>query len=52
MKMKEVVVEVPKKTNPKDVKNVIKKIFSFNVKKYYGKSKEFPRVRIKWQPSA
>jgi hypothetical protein len=52
MEMKEVVVEVPKKTDPRDVKNIIKKIFSFNAKKYYGKSKNFPKVRIKWQLSA
>ena len=50
--MKKVVVEVPKKANVDDVKAVVKRLFSFNIAKYYGKSKNFPRVRIKWQLSA
>ncbi len=52
MEMKKVVVEVPKKTKPKEVRAIVKRLFSFNVSKYYAKSKNFPMVRVKWQLSA
>lgn len=52
MEMRKVVVEVPKRTKPKEVRDVVKRLFSFNVNKYYGKSKNFPMVRVKWQLSA
>ena len=51
MDMKKVVVEVPKKANPREVRNIVKKLFSFDVRKYYGKSKNFPMVRVKWHLS-
>jgi len=50
--MKKVVVEVPRRANASDVKSIVKRLFSFNVRKFYGKSKDFPLVRVKWQSSA
>ncbi|MCL4382116.1 hypothetical protein M1614_04030 [Candidatus Marsarchaeota archaeon] len=44
-----ITVEVPKNASAKDVRLLVKKLFSFDVKKYYGKSKDFPMVRIKWR---
>lgn len=52
METKKVVVEVPRKADEAEVKEVVKKMFSFNVRKYFGKSKNFPRVHIKWRLSA
>jgi hypothetical protein len=52
METKKVVVEVPKNVSTNEVKAIVKKLFSFNVRKYYGKSKDFPKVRVRWQLSA
>jgi ribosomal protein L23 len=52
METKKVVVEVPKKADAENVKALVKRLFSFDVKKYYGKAKGFPSVRITWKPYA
>lgn len=53
METKKVVVEVevPKEADVKEIRATVKKLFSFNIKKYYGKSKDFPRVRVRWHLS-
>lgn len=45
METKKVVVQVPKSVSARDVKRIVKKLFSFNANKYYGKSKEFSLVK-------
>jgi len=52
METKKVTIEIPKKANANDVKALVKKLFSFDVRKYYGSSKGFPSVRLKWKLSA
>lgn len=49
---RKITIEVPKSASAKDVRLLVKKLFSFNVKKYYGKSKNFPMARIKWRATA
>ncbi|MGD0510402.1 MAG: hypothetical protein ABSA33_01040 [Candidatus Micrarchaeaceae archaeon] len=49
METKKVVVEVPKRADAEDVKALVKRLFSFDVKKYYGKAKGFPSVHLKWK---
>jgi ribosomal protein L23 len=51
METKRVVIEVPKEANTREVKAIVKRIFSFNVRKYYGRSRNFPKVRVRWQLS-
>jgi hypothetical protein len=48
---KKVLVEVPKKANSREVKKLVKNFFSFDFRRFYGKDKDFPMVRIKWKPS-
>ena len=49
---RKVVVEVPRSATAREVRLLVKKFFSFDVKRYYGKAKDFPVVRIKWQATA
>jgi hypothetical protein len=52
MKTKRVVVEIPKNAKTRDLKLLVKRFFSFDVKRIYGKDKNFPTVRIRWRASA
>lgn len=52
MEMKKIVIEIPKKASSKEIKELIKKFFLFDISKHYNKSKDFPKVRIKWRSPA
>jgi hypothetical protein len=52
METKKVTIEIPKRANAEDVKALVKKLFAFDVTRYYGSSKGFPLVRLKWKLSA
>jgi hypothetical protein len=52
METKKVTIEIPKWANASDIEALVKKLFSFNVRKYYGSSKGFPSVRLRWKLSA
>lgn len=52
METKKITIEIPKRANASDVKALVKKLLSFDARKYYGSSKEFPSVRLRWKLSA
>ena len=52
METRKIVLEVPKKVKDKDIRLLVKRFFAFDIKKYYGKDKNFPMVRVKWRASA
>ena len=52
MKTRKILVEIPSRANARDVRLMVKKFFSFEVRRFYGKDKTFPMVRIKWKATA
>ncbi len=52
METREIALEVPKTVKDKDIRLLVKRFFAFDIKKYYGKDKNFPMVRVKWLASA
>ncbi len=51
MKTKKIVLEIPERAKAKDVRLLVERFFSFDIRRIYGKDKNFPLVRIKWQAS-